>query len=311
MKQLRKQIAKERLPGRVGGLRWRVVCVGEAVVRVPGLRGRLLSLAAVLGGSETGSTCEQLARPFLEDPESNILGLTGVASPAGEAEEVLAMIADLYGVDRRYLTDVGADPVWEEQITEQLHNDYFGYAVDRTHWFIPERPQAQINAITEQVEIVTRLGRRALYRETAVISVMHLLTTVLLSLVLTGIVVTPDLALVWKWVLGFCVGGGAVFAVGRGISDVRLQLAALRLGHDAFAAAYHESLRHQIAKNLAGYLRDTDLPYDFFYALFRHNVPVGYGTLDRLMGRRAEARKVLLRNAAIFEAPRITVRQSR
>lgn len=183
---------------------------------------------------------------------------------------------------------------------------------ERTHWFTPAPPDVEVVSIPEQVEIVTRLGRHALYRATAIIALMHAITIAFLGLSLVGIIAAAtELAPVWRWVLGLLFGGGLVFAVGRGINDFRLQLAALRLGADAFAAAYHQNLRHQVVKNLAAYLRDTDLPCEFFYALFRYGAPIGYGTLERLTGRKADARRSLLRDSAIFEAPSIDTKHSR
>lgn len=285
--------------------------MGDSVLLLSGLRSRLLFLGAVLGRRETGAVCEQLAHPYLAFSGPGLFDPPEVQPAEGEPDQVLMMIADLYGVDRSYLTDIGSDPAGEARISDQLYNDYFGRGFERSHWFTPAPSEMKVVVITEQEEIVTRLGRHALYRETAMTTLMHLATIAVLGATLGGIIIAPDLAPVWKWVLGFCVSAGVVYAVIRGIGDVRLQAAALRLGRDAFTAAYHQNLRHQIARNLATYLRDTDLPYEFFYALFRHNVPVGYGTLDRLTGRKADARRSLLRDAATFKAPSLNIKQPR
>jgi hypothetical protein len=220
--------------------------------------------------------------------ETGMHALGGEPDMAEPTSETLSAIADLYGVDRAYLTDIGSDPGREEDISEQLYerrrtlpSPGYNARLDTT------QPLPAVHEpIREQVDVVTQFARRKMWSISAFPGVASLL---LLAL-------TPLFG--YSAVTGDVSGGGGVgvrvvmgaLSVVMGITALRLLFLAakaIRLAiadRMVFDVAIHTALRRHIASKLHYYLTTTDLPYDFFTATIGHELPIENGTLDRLAG---------------------------
>jgi hypothetical protein len=213
--------------------------------------------------------------------ETGMQALGGLPDMVEPTMDVLSAIADLYGVERAYLTDIGSDPRHEEEISERLRErrrdrprPAYNARLDTT------RPLRVIHEpIPEQIDIVNQLARRTVWQIVVWPAGIGLLLLVLAALLAFTTIIIDGGGV--RVVLGAVTALIGMFAV-RSLLDAGKALRLFKIDRSTFGAAIQAGLREHIALKLHHYMTTTDLPYDFFITTIGNVLPVENGTLDRL-----------------------------
>jgi hypothetical protein len=247
------------------------------------LRHRLAMMAVTLDGAAqpprarlVWSLVEHGGQPLNPDAAAHATAVDDIDP------QTLAAIADLYGVPRGYLTDIGGDPVSKRSIDD----DFFRIRTTtprsptaRTYETVARAPIPQpapdeVHAISAKAREIADARTRAAVPEAVI-------TT------LIGVVIAGGLALIGTPVTWLCSGAALLVFTARTVYLTRRiyrEAGLTGLPDAAFENAVQSKLRDVIARHFHTLRTTSRLPLEQLVAILDSTTPIGTVQLTALTG---------------------------
>ncbi len=196
--------------------------------------------------------------------------------------QTLAAIADLYGVPRGYLTDIGGDPVSERSIDDDFFRIRTTTPRSRTARTydtvarapIPQPAPDEVRAISARARELADVRTRAAVPEAVITA-------------LIGVVIAGGLALIGTPVAWLCSGAALLVFTARTVYLTRRiyrEAGLTGLPDAAFENAVQSELRDVIARHFHTLRTTSRLPLEQLVAILDSTTPIGTVQLTALTG---------------------------